>query len=161
MAPACTSAWSAGATLLLMIVAPGSWLSADEQPAGPAELDALAQQIVVMHRALAESQAQLDAEQAQERDFLLQTAQQLLRDWHDPTPAPEPALDDFPAWYLEQWRRHGGFAPLQPLSGWQRSWLELRAAVRPLYDRYEELAVACHRLERLRDRLRRQLQSGP
>jgi len=148
------------ALLLIALGIPGAPLSADDQPAGPVELDDLVRQIALMHRVLADVQAQLDGEHAQERDFLVQTAQQLLQDWQDPSPTAEPALSDFPSWYLDQWQRHSGFAPLQPLGGWQRSWMQLRASERPLYDRYEELAVACHRLEHLRDRLQRQLQRG-
>jgi len=147
----------AGALLWLVLGVHAAPLTADDQPAGPVELDALEKQIVLLHRAVDVLQTQLDGEHAQERDFLVQTAQQLLHDWQDPHPDAEPDLSAFPAWYLDQWQRHSGFAPLQPLGGWQRSWITLRAAERPLYDRYEELLVACHRLEHLHRRLLRQL----
>jgi len=163
MAPAACNrhALLVGALLLIGMCSHGARLTADEQPAGPAELERLAQQILAMHHAMDELQVQLDGAHAQERVFLEQTATQLLGDWRDPAPTAEPALSDVPAWYLDAWQRHSGFTPLQPLGGWQRSWLTLRATERPLYDRYEELAVACHRLEHLHERLLRQLQADP
>jgi hypothetical protein len=144
----------------LLMAAQGAAGALEDAPpaaAGPAELQAMSQEIGRLQQALESQDVQLQRLHRSEVAFLGAQATTLLGQARDPQGATPRTLSDFPAWYLDALQRRLGFSPLSPMPGWVQRWDDLRARERPHWQAYEELAVACHRLERLRSRLRRQL----
>ena len=148
------------ACVLLLMAAHGVAGALEDAPpaaAGPAELQAMSQEIGRLREVLESQDEQLQLLHRSEVSFLGAEATTLLGRARDPQGATPRTLSDFPAWYLDALQRRLGFSPLSPMPGWVQRWNDLRAQERPQWQAYEELAVACHRLEHLRCRLRRQL----
>jgi hypothetical protein len=129
------------------------------QPAGRAELDRLDREIGVVEGLLAEADQRLELNHATTLAMLDQTMRSGIAnwtDWHPPLATPS-SPQDMQTWYLRGLQDRHGFDVREPATPWQHQWMALREDEHRIYDRYAELRVALRHLQRLRERLARQL----
>ena len=129
--------------------------------AGNAELRALDARIAEIRVLLASDETAMAAKQDEALTLFADRAETFVAEYQ-PYRGTLPAnVQEFPSWYLAALKERAGFDPSAPLNPWQRQWTAVRRAEHAIHDRYEGLRVSLRRLERLRDRLRRQLGLAP
>ncbi len=135
--------------------------ASDGPAAGHAELRALEDRIAEVRGLLAADEAAMQVHRQEALTMFADNAERFVADYQayrGPLPA---NVQEFPQWYLTTLKQRGGFDPSAPLNPWQRQWKAVRQAEHAIYERYAALRISLRRLERLRDRLRRQLGLEP
>ncbi len=145
----------------LLATIPAVRAGEDGAAAGNAELRALDSRIAEVRALLAADEAAMAASRSEALTLFADRAEAFVAEYQ-PYRGTLPAdVQQFPAWYAAALKERAGFDPGAPLNPWQRQWTAVRRTEHAIYERYEGLRVSLRRLERLRDRLRRQLGLEP
>jgi hypothetical protein len=129
--------------------------------AGPAELERVEAQIAELGRALADAETERARLCAELGEWCLDRLGQAVPTWEPPSLPSTPSTADLGGFYAELLRTRLGFDPLGASPPAARDWRARERACAQADAAADRLRASLRRLERLRDRLRRQLGMAP